>query len=101
MADRPEKLNERYTLWEKIASGGMADVYRATEYGAKGSSKTVALKKILSNWPQVIGSKSNHHIYSCLCDSLKDSNFRMEIVKNNVDFFKNCGKAAHILSALS
>jgi serine/threonine protein kinase len=50
LADRPEKLNERYTLWEKIASGGMADVYRATEYGAKGSSKTVALKKILSNF---------------------------------------------------
>lgn len=50
MADKPEKLNDRYTLWEKIASGGMADVYRATEYGAKGSSKTVALKKILSNF---------------------------------------------------
>lgn len=50
MADKPEKLNERYTLWEKIASGGMADVYRATEYGAKGSSKTVALKKILSSF---------------------------------------------------
>jgi len=50
LADKPEKLNDRYTLWEKIASGGMADVYRATEYGAKGSSKTVALKKILSNF---------------------------------------------------
>ncbi len=50
MADKPERLNERYTLWEKIASGGMADVYRATEYGAKGSSKTVALKKILSSF---------------------------------------------------
>ena len=50
LADKPEKLNERYTLWEKIASGGMADVYRATEYGAKGSSKTVALKKILTSF---------------------------------------------------
>lgn len=50
MADKPERLDARYTLWEKIASGGMADVYRATEYGAKGSSKTVALKKILSSF---------------------------------------------------
>ena len=50
LADKPEKLDDRYTLWEKIASGGMAEVYRATEYGAKGSRKTVALKKILPNY---------------------------------------------------
>jgi serine/threonine protein kinase len=50
LSDKPERLNERFTLWEKIASGGMADVYRATEYGAKGSSKTIALKKILSQY---------------------------------------------------
>jgi len=50
LADKPERLDSRYTLWEKIASGGMADVYRATEYGAKGSSKTVALKKILPSF---------------------------------------------------
>lgn len=50
LPDKPEKLDDRYTLWEKIASGGMAEVYRATEYGAKGSRKTVALKKILPNY---------------------------------------------------
>lgn len=50
MADRPEKLNDRYTLIKKIASGGMAEVYLAQERGAQNSEKFIAIKKILSNY---------------------------------------------------
>src|SRR6188472_935794 len=37
----------KYLLLEKIASGGMAEVYRAVLRGAAGFEKTVALKRIL------------------------------------------------------
>ena len=37
----------KYTLVERIASGGMAEVYRAILRGAAGFEKTVALKRIL------------------------------------------------------
>jgi serine/threonine protein kinase len=37
----------KYTLVERIASGGMAEVYRAVLRGAAGFEKTVALKRIL------------------------------------------------------
>ncbi len=36
----------RYILVDKIASGGMADVYRAKVVGIRGFSKTVAIKRI-------------------------------------------------------
>ncbi len=40
----------RYLLVDKIASGGMADVYRATLLGVAGFEKNVAIKKILPHW---------------------------------------------------
>lgn len=40
----------RYLLVEKIASGGMADVYRAKLFGIEGFEKDVAIKKILPYW---------------------------------------------------
>jgi serine/threonine protein kinase len=36
----------RYTLVDKISSGGMADVYRAKVVGIRGFTKTVAIKRI-------------------------------------------------------
>jgi len=40
----------RYILTEKIASGGMADVYRGKLVGVEGFEKEIALKKILPHW---------------------------------------------------
>jgi serine/threonine-protein kinase len=42
----PETLG-RYRLLQKIAKGGMAEVFAARSYGAHGFEKTVALKRIL------------------------------------------------------
>lgn len=40
----------RYTLVEKIANGGTAEVYRAILAGDEGFAKTVAVKRLLPNW---------------------------------------------------
>ncbi|MDO8520386.1 MAG: serine/threonine-protein kinase [Deltaproteobacteria bacterium] len=40
----------RYLLVERIASGGMADVYRGKLLGVEGFEKDVAIKKILPHW---------------------------------------------------
>ena len=37
----------QYTLLEKIAAGGMAEVWKARMRGVEGFQKTVAIKKIL------------------------------------------------------
>ncbi|ACY15207.1 serine/threonine-protein kinase [Haliangium ochraceum] len=46
MASGIEQL-ERYELCERIATGGMAEVYLAKAYGAHGFEKTLAVKRIL------------------------------------------------------
>ncbi|HWM86094.1 MAG TPA: protein kinase, partial [Kofleriaceae bacterium] len=38
---------ERYELIDRIAVGGMAEVFRAVAYGAHGFEKTLAIKRIL------------------------------------------------------
>src|SRR5688500_4201321 len=38
---------ERYELIERLAVGGMAEVFRAVAYGAHGFEKTLAIKRIL------------------------------------------------------
>lgn len=43
---KPEKLG-RYTLIEKLTTGGMAEVYRAVAKGPDGFRRIVAIKKIL------------------------------------------------------
>lgn len=40
----------RYTLVEKIADGGTAEVYRAVLSGDQGFSKNVAIKRLLPSW---------------------------------------------------
>jgi len=40
----------KYVLLEKIAEGGMAEIYKARYKGEQGFSKFVAIKKILSIW---------------------------------------------------
>ncbi len=40
----------KYTLLERIASGGMAEVFRAKTFGVAGFEKTVALKRILPHF---------------------------------------------------
>jgi len=49
--DRVETPREfgQYTLLERIAIGGMAEVWKARMKGVEGFQKTVAIKKILSN----------------------------------------------------
>lgn len=46
MVARSDKL-ERYELIERIAVGGMAEVFRAKRYGSHGFQKIVAIKRIL------------------------------------------------------
>lgn len=55
----------RYLLEEKIASGGMADVYRAKLVGVEGFEKNFAIKKILPQWSQ------NHDFIKMLVDEAK------------------------------
>jgi serine/threonine-protein kinase len=43
---------ERYDVLERIATGGMAEVFRAKAYGAHGFEKTIAIKRILPELAQ-------------------------------------------------
>ena len=48
MAEEPvQKSLERYDVLERIAVGGMAEVFLAKAYGSHGFEKTLAIKKIL------------------------------------------------------
>lgn len=47
--NKPEQLG-RYILIDKIASGGMADVFRAKLCGVEGFEKDFAIKRILPYW---------------------------------------------------
>ncbi len=47
MAEVPEKSLERYDVLDRIAVGGMAEVFLAKAYGAHGFEKTLAIKRIL------------------------------------------------------
>jgi len=43
----PQQQQQRYKVLEKIASGGMAEVFRAESAGVEGFKKTVAIKRVL------------------------------------------------------
>src|SRR5881392_422332 len=47
MPEVPEKSLERYDVLDRIAVGGMAEVFLAKAYGAHGFEKTLAIKRIL------------------------------------------------------
>ncbi len=47
MAGEPQRILERYDLVERLAVGGMAEVFLAKAYGAHGFAKTLAVKRIL------------------------------------------------------
>ena len=49
MTDFQPKHFGKYQLLDKIAAGGMAELFRAKLTGAKGFEKLIAIKKILSN----------------------------------------------------
>jgi serine/threonine protein kinase len=49
MAAQPQ---QRYRVIEKIAAGGMAEVYRAESAGLEGFKKTVAIKRVLPHLSQ-------------------------------------------------
>jgi tRNA A-37 threonylcarbamoyl transferase component Bud32 len=48
----PSKNLERYELLDRIAAGGMAEVFRAKAFGAHGFEKTLAIKRILPELAQ-------------------------------------------------
>jgi serine/threonine protein kinase len=48
---KPFKIG-KYLLMEKLATGGMAEVYRANARGAGGFEKQLAIKRILPNYAQ-------------------------------------------------
>ena len=43
---------QRYRVIEKIAAGGMAEVFRAESAGLEGFKKTVAIKRVLPHLSQ-------------------------------------------------
>jgi serine/threonine protein kinase len=45
--EEPQKSLERYDILDRIATGGMAEVFLAKAYGAHGFEKTIAIKRIL------------------------------------------------------
>jgi serine/threonine protein kinase len=47
MEETPQKSLERYDVLDRIAVGGMAEVFLAKAYGAHGFEKTLAIKRIL------------------------------------------------------
>ena len=47
MSQVPEKNLNRYDVLDRIAVGGMAEVFLAKAYGAHGFEKTLAIKRIL------------------------------------------------------
>jgi serine/threonine protein kinase len=47
MAEPLQKSLERYDVLDRIAVGGMAEVFLAKAYGAHGFEKTLAIKRIL------------------------------------------------------
>jgi serine/threonine protein kinase len=52
MSDVPQKSLERYDVLDRIAVGGMAEVFLAKAYGAHGFEKTLAIKRILPELAQ-------------------------------------------------
>src|SRR5262249_44859300 len=65
---------QRYKVLEKIASGGMAEVFRAESAGLEGFKKTVAIKRVLphlSEKKQFIGMFLDE---ARLCSHLSHSN---------------------------
>lgn len=55
----------RYELTEKLAAGGMAEIFRATYAGEGGFEKTVAVKRLLPTW------SSNREFVAMLIDEAK------------------------------
>jgi len=49
---RQQQPQQRYRVIEKIAAGGMAEVYRAESAGLEGFKKTVAIKRVLPHLSQ-------------------------------------------------
>ena len=65
MENQAFKKLGRYVLVDRIASGGMAHVYRARLFGVEGFVKDVAIKNILPHWAE------NEEFISMLIDEAK------------------------------
>src|SRR6185436_16201317 len=52
----PGETPRRYDLLERIAVGGMAEIFRAKAHGAHGFEKTLAIKRILPDLARFGGS---------------------------------------------
>jgi tRNA A-37 threonylcarbamoyl transferase component Bud32 len=50
MTAAPDRSLERYEIVDRIAVGGMAEVFRAKAFGAHGFEKTLAIKRILPDF---------------------------------------------------
>lgn len=55
----------RYVLLRKLATGGMAEIYRAKYLGEGGFEKMVAIKRLLPSW------SANHEFITMLIDEAK------------------------------
>ena len=69
-----ERFGQDLILLEKLAAGGMAEVYRARQLGYGGFEKTVALKRILQNYAENEEFKSMFRMEANLSGLLQHSN---------------------------
>lgn len=69
-----ERFGQDLVLLEKLAAGGMAEVYRAKQHGYAGFEKTVALKRILQNYAQNEEFKNMFRLEANLSGQLQHPN---------------------------
>ena len=69
-----ERFGQDLVLLEKLAAGGMAEVYRAKQHGYAGFEKTVALKRILQNYAQNEEFKNMFRLEANLTGGLQHPN---------------------------
>ncbi len=69
-----ERFGQDLLLLEKLAAGGMAEVFRARQIGYGGFEKTVAVKRILSGYAMNEEFKDMFRLEANLCGHLQHSN---------------------------
>ena len=69
-----EQFGQDLVLLEKLAAGGMAEVYRAKQLGFGGFEKTIAVKRILPNYASNDEFKQMFRMEANLCALLQHQN---------------------------
>ena len=74
-AIQAEKYGDKYILLDRIATGGMAEVYRGKLTGEKGFEKQIAIKRML---PQLTREKEMVDRFSLFLSMREDIDERIQ-----------------------